>query len=185
MVVPVDANVNVAQNIGEKNRNHGLKSLQVGSSRHFHFEHHNRYDHGKYAIAECFKPAFAHWEVPSAFHPLIRQCHLLNTSGSFRVHSRILRSCCHGGESSLSARRFQSNRTAELPKHRNFLLRFTCFNRALAPVCFVLATRDSTYPCRASRTISMKTSLACTGSATSRKNAMRAPCTPALVFRRR
>jgi len=40
-----------------------FEGMQVGSLRHFHIEHYNRYDHRKRAVAECFKPVFAHREL--------------------------------------------------------------------------------------------------------------------------
>src|SRR5215475_14122522 len=64
MIVPIDSQVQITQNVRQKNGNNGFKGVQVRSLRYFHIEHHNGYDHGEDAVAERFQSAFGHREFP-------------------------------------------------------------------------------------------------------------------------
>jgi hypothetical protein len=60
MVVPVDAQVDEAQNITEKYRNQWLQSRKPSSMRGLHFQHHDRDDDGKYTVTESLHASLAH-----------------------------------------------------------------------------------------------------------------------------
>jgi hypothetical protein len=60
MVVPVDAEVHEAQQVGEKRRHdrpQGMNSAPVG---HVEFKHHDRDEDRDHAVAECLEPALGH-----------------------------------------------------------------------------------------------------------------------------
>src|SRR5580658_3778254 len=60
VIVPVDADVDVAQNVAEKDGKYGFESLEICSARDIHVKHHNRDDHRKHAVAESFESTFTH-----------------------------------------------------------------------------------------------------------------------------
>ena len=60
VIVPVNADIDVAQDVAEKDGKHGFESLQICSTRNIHVKHHDRDDYCKHAIAECFESTFAH-----------------------------------------------------------------------------------------------------------------------------
>src|SRR5882757_7903462 len=60
MVVPIDAEVNKAENVGQEHRQDWSKRCEIGTVRHLHFQHHNRDDDGDNAVAECLKPVRFH-----------------------------------------------------------------------------------------------------------------------------
>ena len=60
MVVPVDAEEDEAQDVGQKHRQQWTERLAVGAVRHLQLQHHDRDQYGEYAVAERFEPAFAH-----------------------------------------------------------------------------------------------------------------------------
>ena len=60
VIVPVDANINEAQNIAEKCRNQITQCSQIGLMRCFQLQHHDGDDDGHYPITECFQSAFGH-----------------------------------------------------------------------------------------------------------------------------
>jgi hypothetical protein len=59
VVVPVDAEVGEAQNVGQKNRLLRPQSRQTGAVRRAQLEHADRDDDGQHAVAERFEPVLA------------------------------------------------------------------------------------------------------------------------------
>src|SRR5216684_7376583 len=60
MVVPVDADVNEAQDIAEENRKEWLQSRKTGSLWRLHFQHHDGDDDGEYPITKSLHAALGH-----------------------------------------------------------------------------------------------------------------------------
>ncbi len=60
VIIPVDADENIAQHVAEKSRNHWTQARQRGFVRDAQIEHHDRDEDGDHAIAESFEPSFAH-----------------------------------------------------------------------------------------------------------------------------
>src|SRR5579859_4598854 len=88
VVIPVNADVDVTQDVGEKSRSDRHEGLKIRSPWHIHVEHHNRDYHRKYAIAEGFEPAFAHLippfrrDLPSLPVPPHRGCPVITNFAS-------------------------------------------------------------------------------------------------------
>jgi hypothetical protein len=60
VVIPVDADVNKAENVAQKHRNRRAKRFKRGSSRHPEIQDHDCNNDGEDAVAESFKPPFIH-----------------------------------------------------------------------------------------------------------------------------
>jgi hypothetical protein len=60
VVVPINAHVDEAQNIGQKARRDGGKRRGVATVRHVQFQHHDGDDDGDDAITECGEAIFSH-----------------------------------------------------------------------------------------------------------------------------
>src|ERR1700752_2048652 len=60
VIIPVDADEDIAQQVAEKSRDHGTQARQRGFVRDAQIEHHDRDEDGDHAIAESFEPSFAH-----------------------------------------------------------------------------------------------------------------------------
>src|SRR4029077_191512 len=60
MVVPVDADVNEAQDIAEENRKEWLQGCKTGSSRSLHFQHHDGDDDGEYPVTKSLHATLGH-----------------------------------------------------------------------------------------------------------------------------
>jgi len=66
MIVPVDTNVNEAQDAAQKDRNCGPKRFERRAGRHPEVEDHDRDDDRKDAVAEGFETPFVHRRVSGA-----------------------------------------------------------------------------------------------------------------------
>src|SRR5690348_13677140 len=60
MVVPVDAEVDEAQHVAQKDREHRTQRGERRVVRHVQLEHHDRDEDGDHAIAERFEPIRCH-----------------------------------------------------------------------------------------------------------------------------
>src|SRR5260221_12981617 len=60
MVVPVDADVNEAQDIAEQNRKEWLQSRKTGSLWRLHFQNHDGNDDGEYPVTKSLHAALGH-----------------------------------------------------------------------------------------------------------------------------
>src|SRR5262250_1816936 len=60
MVVPVDTDVNEAQDITEENRKEWLQGRKTGSSWRLHFQHHDGDDDGEYPVAKSLHATLGH-----------------------------------------------------------------------------------------------------------------------------
>jgi hypothetical protein len=67
VVVPVNANVDEAEEVAEKNWYEGLDVGPVCAVGDFHFEHHDGDDDGEDAIGEGFHTVFCHGDDFRAF----------------------------------------------------------------------------------------------------------------------
>jgi len=63
MVVPVNPDIDEAQDVAEENRGHRLQGRETCSLRRLQLQHHDRNDDGKHPIAECFHAALSHVQV--------------------------------------------------------------------------------------------------------------------------
>ena len=68
VVVPVDADVDEAQDVGEEVRQRLAQGVQILAVRHLQLEDEDRDDDGEHAIAECFESTFAHAITPAAVY---------------------------------------------------------------------------------------------------------------------
>jgi hypothetical protein len=59
-LVPVDADVDEAEDVAAKDGQHWQKVVERGAVRYLQFQDHDGDDDGDDAVAECFKPAFSH-----------------------------------------------------------------------------------------------------------------------------
>jgi len=64
VVIPEDADIDVAQHIGREYRHAFVKRRRVGAVRHFHFQHHDGDDDGDHAIGKRFQPSLRHCDLP-------------------------------------------------------------------------------------------------------------------------
>ena len=60
MIVPVDGDVEEAQDVAQENWNERLYRSEIGAVRGFHLKHHNGDDDRKNAVAEGFEAVFFH-----------------------------------------------------------------------------------------------------------------------------
>jgi hypothetical protein len=60
VVIPIDAEVDEAQNIAQKYRNQWHQSLDALTVGHLHFQYHDGDDDGDHAITKRFKPILSH-----------------------------------------------------------------------------------------------------------------------------
>jgi hypothetical protein len=63
MIVPINAEVNKAEDVTEKHGQQRLQGGESGAMRHFQFQHHDGDDNCQHAVAECFESAFGHWRM--------------------------------------------------------------------------------------------------------------------------
>ncbi len=73
MVVPIDADVNVTQNIAQEHRQQRLQVGEFGRAGHLQFQHHDGDDDGDDAVAEGFQPVLFHGRY---FNRRARSVHL-------------------------------------------------------------------------------------------------------------
>ena len=73
VVVPIDAEVNKAQHVTQKDRQYRLQCRQFDRVRHFQFQHHNRDNDCKDAVTERFEPGRFHPGGPGGLSSL-SQC---------------------------------------------------------------------------------------------------------------
>ncbi len=64
VIVPVDADVNEAKHIRKQHRQQRVQRGKPCPMRHLNFQHHNRNDNGKDAVAERRHPFFTHSLYP-------------------------------------------------------------------------------------------------------------------------
>ena len=88
MIVPVNAEIDEAQHITEKNRQQRTQGGQINTVRHFHFQHHDGDDDGEHAIAERLHAVFAH-DPPS------QSCRNRGFRATFR--KKLLEKLCRSG----------------------------------------------------------------------------------------
>jgi hypothetical protein len=60
MVVPVNADINEAEDVAQENRNRGPKRFERRARRHPEVEDHDRDDDREDAVAESFETPFVH-----------------------------------------------------------------------------------------------------------------------------
>src|SRR4030081_3406657 len=60
MVVPVDADVNEAQDVAEENRKKWLQGRKTGSLWRLHFQHHDGDDNGEYPVTKSLHATLGH-----------------------------------------------------------------------------------------------------------------------------
>ena len=60
MVIPVDADVDKTEHVGEKNREQRTKRVEVGAVRDLQLQHHDSNDNRDDPIAERFEPVGFH-----------------------------------------------------------------------------------------------------------------------------
>jgi len=63
MVVPVDADEDEAEHVGEKDRHERSEGAPARLVRDVEFEHHDRDDDGDYPIAERFETSLCHGRI--------------------------------------------------------------------------------------------------------------------------
>src|ERR1700730_13322639 len=99
MVVPVDADVNEAQNIAEENRKEWLQGRKTGSFWRLHFQHHDRDDDGENPVTKRLHAALSHPSLllllglrdkreKHGYWPLPPNAHLLGFEAEFSEKSR-------------------------------------------------------------------------------------------------
>ena len=60
VVVPVDAEIDEAQQITQELRHQRFQRGEFDTVRHFQFQHHDGDDDGEHAVAEGFEPVLLH-----------------------------------------------------------------------------------------------------------------------------
>ena len=60
VVVPINAHIDEAQDVGQKARRNGRERRPVGAVRHMKLQHHDRDDDGDDAVTECREAIFSH-----------------------------------------------------------------------------------------------------------------------------
>src|SRR5271169_4005966 len=63
MIVPVNPDIDEAQDVAEENRDHRLQGREICSLRRLQLQHHDRNDDGKHPITERFHAALSHLQV--------------------------------------------------------------------------------------------------------------------------
>src|SRR5271169_90796 len=63
MIVPVNPDIDEAQDVAEENRDHRLQGREICSLRRLQLQHHDRDDDGKHPITERFHAALSHLQV--------------------------------------------------------------------------------------------------------------------------
>src|SRR5579872_5079058 len=66
VIVPVDADVNEAQDVTQKDRHHGAQGLQRWSRGHSEIQDHDRNNDGEDAVAKGFETALIHRGEPAS-----------------------------------------------------------------------------------------------------------------------
>src|SRR5262247_513998 len=67
VIIPEDADVDVAKRVGQEDRRGGLERGQVASLRRFDLQNHYRDDDGDDAIGKCLKSPFGHHQFFSVW----------------------------------------------------------------------------------------------------------------------
>src|SRR5262245_38940165 len=81
VIVPVDREVDEAQDVAEKHGQQRRECADLASVWRTHFEHHDRDDDGDDAVAECLEPGFSHGPELSAIRRIRSfPAHTLNGS---------------------------------------------------------------------------------------------------------
>jgi len=60
MIVPVDRNVDVTEDVAQKNRPQTTEAFETSPVRWIHVEHHDCYQDGYHAVGKCGEPAAIH-----------------------------------------------------------------------------------------------------------------------------
>ncbi len=60
MIVPVDADIDEAQDVAEEDRQERPECREVAAERNLHLQDHDGDDDGEDAVTECFHPILAH-----------------------------------------------------------------------------------------------------------------------------
>src|SRR5215207_9067629 len=66
MIVPVDCDIQKAEDIAEKGGRKGDECAQIRPVRRLQLEHHDRDNDGDHTVAECFQPAFVQRTISAA-----------------------------------------------------------------------------------------------------------------------
>src|SRR6185312_3433867 len=60
MVVPVDADIEEAEQVHQQGGYHGFERLEATAVGHFELQHHDGDDDGDHAVTECLESTFVH-----------------------------------------------------------------------------------------------------------------------------
>src|SRR5580658_813955 len=108
MIVPVDADVDKAQDVAQEDGSRGPERLQRRAGRNLEVQNHDRDNDCEYAVAESFKTPFVHrggfWITLGCFQPSVGQWSRDSQSlGTFPAGPGAgCSSGCHRGSASLS-----------------------------------------------------------------------------------
>src|SRR5437879_13887795 len=64
VVVPVNADEDIAEHIAEEHWHERRESVRIGVVRHLHLPYHDRDDDGDHAVGERFQSSFGHVTLP-------------------------------------------------------------------------------------------------------------------------
>jgi hypothetical protein len=70
MVVPIDTEIDEAQNVAEEHGDQRQQRLDAFAVGHLHLQHHDGDDDGDHAVAESFKPVLWHGNVATVLAPI-------------------------------------------------------------------------------------------------------------------